>query len=315
MKLEKRPWQTNNEKVRVSAGFGNWEAFIASPFTLHDILSVANDWAEQLAGVERPWLCWNVDPDWCLLQQQMVKSVGWTPLVGFDPRIGPPPLIPGAILIDFNQHFGFGVMYPHFPLEFAFAFTDRLAFWHADLLVPPAPFKIYAERFAALRDGELIAVQPTASLPYRLFKPDTRRCWELIGCVTRGASQSNFDHACGWWQCFYLHPNCPGDAERKKRTAHYWDHGVGIEYWRKQYAQDKVVLIPESEIEKGHFTSMRRKIYVKVSQDTWNRNLTKDLSLNFPIEKVCDEFGLVDIYRQAKAQKPADSGKDQGFHQ
>lgn len=303
MQSEKRRWLVQNDKIRISAGFGNWEAFIASPFTLHDILAKASDWSKRLTEVERPWLCWNVDPDWCLLQQQMVKSVGWTPLVGFDPRTGPPPLIPDAILIDFNQYFGFGTMYPHFPLEFAFAFTDRLAFWHSDLLIPLPQLKVYAESFAGLRDGDLAVVQPTMSLRYRLFHPRLIRCWELLGCITRSASQNNFDHGCGWWQSFYLHPNCPGDVERKKRTMHYWDHGTGIEYWRTQYAKDRVTLIPESELDKGHFTRIRKQNYAIMGKDTWNRNLTEELPHNFPVGKVCEEFGLADIYQQAKAQQ------------
>ena len=44
-------------------------------------------------------------------------------------------------------------MWLHFPLEFAFLFTEHLAFWHADLLVRRAKMVRYAAQFAALPDG------------------------------------------------------------------------------------------------------------------------------------------------------------------
>lgn len=301
--ISHRPWVIDTPQVRMRAGIGNWEGLIASPYTLHDILRVANtEWKAALAGVDKPWLCWSVDHEWCLLQQQMAKAVGWTPLVGFDHRVGPPPLVPGAVLIDFNRHFGFGTMYPHFPLEFAFAFVDRIAFWHSDLLVPLPQLREYAQRFEAQPDGQIIAVEPALSIRQQLTQRHTLRCWELIGCVTRGASQSNFDHGCGWWHCFYLHPNCPGDAERKKRTAMYWDHGVGIRYWH-EHCGGKVALIPEAELDKGHFTRMRRKNYIAAGEDDWSRDLSKELSVNFPLERVCEDFGLGDTYRQAQAEQ------------
>src|SRR5437870_12049476 len=114
-----------------SIGHGNWEAY---NLPLDRIYSAAQEWAGALEGVVRPWLCWNVSPRWCLLQQKLVQQAGWTPVVGFDPRSGPPPLSSDAILIDFNRTFDFPVMFYMFPLEFAYLFAPRLAFWHADLL-------------------------------------------------------------------------------------------------------------------------------------------------------------------------------------
>jgi len=279
----------------MSAGIGNWEGFQASPFTFHDVLLVAQEWRQTLESVNRPWLCWNVDAEWCLLQQHMVQQVGWTPVVGFDPRVGPPPLAEGAVLIDFNRHFGFGTMYPHFPLEFAFAFCARLAFWHADLLMPMDQLERYARRFEALQDGKLMAVQPRLSLRQRLLQPQTRRFWELLGCTTRGASQANFDEGCGWWQCFYLHPNCAGDAERKRRTRRYWDCGVGIDYWHGMHPE-RLVPIPEGDVDAGHFTRMRRRHYVAASADDWRRDLSRELSANFPLAEVCTQFGLGQLH-------------------
>ncbi|MEF7616861.1 hypothetical protein V4F39_23305 [Aquincola sp. MAHUQ-54] len=293
-----RPWLTGGERERMSAGIGNWEGFNASPFTYHDILSVAREWESQLAGVERPWLCWNVDAEWSLLQQRMVLEVGWTPVVGFDPRVGPPPLLPGAVLIDFNRHFGFGTMYPHFPLDFAFAWCERLAFWHADLLMPIEQMQAYARRFETLEDGAMITVEPRPSMRQRLQQPHTLRYWELLGCVTRGASRSNFDLGCGWWLCFYLHPNCPGDEERKRRTTMYWDCGVGIRYWHKALG-GKLMAIPEAEVDEGHYTRMRRKNYIAASVDDWRRDLSKELSANFKLSDICSGFGLKPLYEEA----------------
>src|SRR5512146_2116658 len=105
------------------AGIGNWEAFNLTSFSIDDVLHAARGWAAVLKGVERPWLCWNVNHDWCLAQQRLVEYAGWTPVVGYDPRIGRPALTPRAVCIDFNSKFGFPVMYPHFVIEFAFAFV------------------------------------------------------------------------------------------------------------------------------------------------------------------------------------------------
>jgi hypothetical protein len=310
-----RPWLTGGDRERMSAGIGNWEGFHASPYTVHDILAAAQEWKAALEGVERPWLCWNVDPQWSLLQQLMLREVGWTPVVGWDPRVGCPPLVEGAIAIDFNRHFGFGTMYPHFPLEFAFAWAPRLAFWHADLLMPLEQLRGYAERFAAVPDGEMLVVEPRPSWRQRLKEPHTRRYWELLGCTTAGASRANFDTGCGWWLCFYLHPNCPGDAERKKRTALYWDCGVGVRYWHEALG-GRVTVIAEEEVDEGHFTRMRRKNYVAASVDDWRRGLSKELSANFPLGQVCGQFGLGalfdDVQRRLQAAAPPSLVPTQG---
>src|SRR3954468_5149670 len=90
------------ERFRYRFGTGNWRSFAYVPFTLDELLEVSQSWGHQLRGVELPWLCWNVDADWCLVQQKLVALAGWTPVVGWDPRVGPPELIRGAIPIDFN---------------------------------------------------------------------------------------------------------------------------------------------------------------------------------------------------------------------
>src|SRR5438552_10192272 len=95
-------------------GTGHWEAFRKLNFDMMLIREAAQNWAKALDGVKLPWLCWNVDHDWCLVQQKLVAEVGWTPVVGFDPRVGPPPLIDNAICIDFKESLGLPTMWFHF---------------------------------------------------------------------------------------------------------------------------------------------------------------------------------------------------------
>src|ERR1700678_4054910 len=107
--------------VDPKSGTGDWKAY---SLPLERIYEAAADWKHRLADVAKPWLCWNVSHRWSYVQQRLVQHVGWTPVVGFDPRVGPPLLAPGAVVIDFNASFQFPVMWPMFPLEFAFLFAE-----------------------------------------------------------------------------------------------------------------------------------------------------------------------------------------------
>ncbi len=280
-----------SKKNAMRAGIGNWSGFLCSPYTIHDILDAAETWKIELSGVENAWLCWNVDSDWCLIQQKLVESVGWTPVVGFDPRVGPPKLTPKAILIDFNQKFGFPVMYPHFPLEFSFAFAEKLAFWHSDLLVRPEKLKKFAILFEGLEDGQMVATEPKTSLRSTIFRSYQLRYWELLGCMTKEASLKNFESGCGWWLHFYLHPNTDPDEPRKKRTKYHWECGVGIRYWSEKMG-GKLISIPESEIEEGHYTRIRRENYILSSPNDWRRNLKDDISNNFSLTTACKQLQI-----------------------
>jgi hypothetical protein len=268
------------------AGKGNWARF---DFPMEKVSEAATEWRQALAGVTRPWLCWNVSDRWCSLQQRLIQEVGWTPVIGFDPRCGPPTVLPGSILIDFNSHFGFEVMWPHFPLEFAFLFADRLAFWHADLLCSLDTMQSLRRTFEGLPDGAIAAV-PNWGGRRNFLKFRKHRYWELVGCTTKGASEDQFEHGCGWWRYFKDHPQCADERERRRRSRYYYDSGVGIMYWKRHYG-GHVVDIPEKLVAAGHCTSINRKSYRQVNPGG-ARNLGAEIDLNFDIEEVAARLGI-----------------------
>jgi hypothetical protein len=272
-------------------GVGNWAACV---IPLPQLLQVTESWRTVFAGIELPWLCWNVDSDWCLLQQRLVRKVGWTPVVGFDPRVGPPPLAPGAVLVDFNERFGLPTMYPHFPMEFIFNFCQRLAFWHSDLLVPLPVMQRLADSFAALRAGEIAAVLNRGGLR-KLLKPWAHRYWELIGCSTASASRDQFELGAGWWYNFVRHPNFR-DSATILGQPYYWDHGTGIMYWARA-RKARVHRVPESLVAAGHFTSIGTKNYQRKSPNTHMRDLSADLRANFDLARCAEQMGLTDLLR------------------
>jgi hypothetical protein len=106
---------------------------------------------------------------------------------------------------------------PHFPLEFAFLFSDRLAFWHAYLLCRTETMHKLKVMFEGLQDGAMAAVPDFGSRRY-IYRFRHHRYWELAGCITRGASKSQFDQGAGWWRCFDHRPNCPNEKERQRRS-------------------------------------------------------------------------------------------------
>ncbi len=269
------------------AGKGNWAGF---PVPLDNVYEAADEWSQALAGVDRPWLCWNVSDRWCTLQQRLIQEVGWTPVIGFDPRCGPPKtVLPGSIVIDFNARFGFPVMWPHFPLEFAFLFSDRLAFWHADLLCRIEIMHRLKAVFEGLQDGEMAAVPDFGSRRY-IYRFRHHRYWELAGCTTHGASKSQFDQGAGWWRCFDHHPNCPNEKERHRRSKYYYDSGVGIMYWKRRLG-GRVVNVPLKWVAEGHCTSINKKNYQQV-QPGGQRNLSAEIDLNFDLAEVAKQLDI-----------------------
>lgn len=271
-------------------GKGNWENFT---IPLEQIYGAAAEWREQLSGVSKPWLCWHVSDRWCALQQRLIEYVGWTPVIGYDPRMGPPKTVyPGSIVIDFNKEFGLPVMWPHFPTEFAFLFTERLAFWHADLLCRLPVMDKLKQIFEALPDGAAAAV-PDYGGRRNLLRFKHHRYWELVGCTTQGASKSQFEHGTGWWRHMSHHPNVPDQRERERRASYYYDSGVGIMYWKRRFG-GKVVDIPEKLVAEGHCTSINRANYKQV-QPGGARNLGAEIDMNFDIEEVAKQLGIAHL--------------------
>lgn len=278
-------------------GQGNWRAFRALGLDLRTVMDIAASWKPTLSCVDRPWLCWNVDDDWCLVQQRLVQHAGWTPLIGFDPRVGPPKrLLPGAVVFDFNADLGLPLLYPHFPLEFLFLFCERLAFWHSDLLVREDAMLALGRRFGDLPDGQTAATWVSPGMRH-MFSHRKKRYWELVGCTTREASRDQFEKGCGWWMDYWAHPNqTKGDAIRRNW---YWDHGAGIYYWQKNFG-GRCDSIDGAAYAEGHFTKIGNGQYVRVREGGWSdarRSMSDDIKAYFDLDQACTKLGLVDYTR------------------
>lgn len=281
------------EAIDPKAGTGDWSVF---NLPLERIFKAAAGWKAQTAGIAKPWLCWNVSPRWSQVQQRLVQHVGWTPVVGFDPRVGPPPLVSGAIGVDFNESFGFPVMWPQFPLEFAFLFADRLAFWHADLLIRLPVLEQLAASFDALRDGQMTAVLDKGGLRKSLDLK-SHRFWELCGCTTKGASENQFYTGAGWWRCFWSHPKCLLDEERAGRQSYSWDSGVGIRYWQRRY-HGCVLPIDVRLLQEGHCSEIGNRNYkTAVNHLEATRNLSAELDMNYSLDEVAGRLDLGSFLR------------------
>jgi hypothetical protein len=269
-------------------GTGDWS--FVSPEMLERIREAAAQWKGQLEGVGKPWLCWNINDRWCTLQQKLLLEIGWTPVVGCDPRVAACTVIPGAVGIDFNHSFNLPVMWPHFPLEFAFLFAPRLAFWHSDLLCRLERLRSIASIFEGLRDGEMAAVLSRGGIR-NTFNFKTHRYWELISCTTRGASEDQFRRGAGWWRNFACHPSCTDPSERARREKYHYDSGVGIRYWKKQY-HGRVTDISEGLISEGHCTAINSKNYRHLGDGNVHRPVGDELDLNYDLKEVAERLGL-----------------------
>ena len=273
------------------AGTGDWKYFNVP---LEQVFDIAKGWKNILSDIQKPWLCWNVSPLWSILQQKLVLAVGWTPVVGFDPRVGAPPIIEGSILVDFNERLQLPVLWPHIPLEFAFLFADRLAFWHADLLCRLPVMTQLADQFASLRDGQMSAVFDSGGLRRRLnFK--MHRYWELCGCTTKAASENQFYNGTGWWRQFQVHPKCVLAEERARRNQYDYDSGVGILYWKNKY-NGHVVPIDMKLVKEGHCSEVTNREYRTLPNHTDpRRDLRSELDLNYSINEVAARLGIAHL--------------------
>lgn len=269
------------------SGTGNWEFF---DVPMEIVEEAAGKWREQVASISKPWLCWNMNKKWCLLQQKLVKEVGWTPIVGWDPNCNSdkPELIADAVAVNFNENLQLPVLFTHVPIEFAFLWTDKLAFWHADLLMPREKMQKAARIFDDLSDGEVAAVKSYGGLR-NFFKFSHHRYWELLGCTTAAASKSQFDNGCGWWRSFAYHANVKkGSEEYLLRKKYYDDHGVGIRFWEKYYG-GRVIPISERWVSDGHFSVIGSKNYIR------GKNKSEEMELNFDLEEIAKNFGISDL--------------------
>ena len=282
-----RPSLTEENAI-LRLGQGDW-----APFNLEMpvIEEAARDWARQLAGVEKPWLCWNISPSWCLLQQRLVRHIGWTPVVGFDPKYGLPPLVDNAVLIDFNSRLRLPQMYMIFPVEFAWLFAPRLAFWHSDLLCRIPFLTRVAAVFDKLNDGEMSAVWDYGGRS-KLFDYKSHRYYEVLGCMSRGASRDNFDKGCGWWRNTFLHPNVATRAERAAREKICYDNGYGVMYWKRRYG-GVVRSLSLREPAEGHCSEIGNSDYRNLPDHyEAERNTGREMELNYDLEQVCKRLGI-----------------------
>lgn len=268
-------------------GAGDWRTF--SKEGMATLWHSTRSWANQLKGVAKPWLCWHVSARWCLLQQRVIQEFGWVPIVSGDPRYGEPAVLPGSLSINFNEFFQYPMMLPLFPLEFAFKFTARLAFMHSDLLCRMQVMEDSVRMFEKLVDGEMAAPYLIPGRRHLLnFK--RHRYWDLLTCTTRGASESQFKLGAGWWKHFADHPNCPGERERRRRSAYYYDFGSGVAFWKRKLG-GTVIDLRLKPIEEGHCTSIGKSDYKYVGT-VRSRLLNQELDLNYSLEDVAARLGL-----------------------
>ncbi|MCK5243697.1 MAG: hypothetical protein KAJ90_00390 [Desulfobacterales bacterium] len=273
-----KPMHLINE--RSGAGTGNWGVMRFHP-AMKLIPKAAENWGRKLEGINKPWLCWCVNDRWCILQQKLVKAVGWTPVVGKDENIDNPTLLKDSVYIDFNKCFNFSKIYMHFPLEWVFLFAKKLAFWHSDLILSIKDMKKCAEVFNNLQDGETAAVESK----FRLFRyfwehpkyRKYRRFFEVVGCTTKGASKSQYEHGCGWWRHIYKHPNY--NANDFKRMPHS-EHGIGIRYWKEKYGGNVIALKISL---KGHAAAYKTRFI---------RSKEEDLETTYSLEKIANSLNL-----------------------
>ncbi|MDH3601493.1 MAG: hypothetical protein OEU26_17920 [Candidatus Tectomicrobia bacterium] len=275
-------------------GTGSWAAFPKD--RVDSIFKAAAYWKETLKCIEKPWLCWSVDPEWCLIQQKLVAAVGWTPVVGMDYRSKKPEVISDAVELDFNKTLNLPGMWMHFPLEFVFLFADKLAFWHSDVLVPIGRLREVVRQFDKIPNGKMVGIYLDRQISISGLKARLKgqkpipRWFEGLGCTTKEASKSQFDNGCGFWRRIELHPN----AQEKiiQRNPH-WEHGVGIYYWMKYFGGEVDNLC--IDIDPYHYSragKYHKKSYSKFDQFPYNTQKGKELNECFSLEKIVKELDI-----------------------
>ncbi len=265
-----------NDYRREHIGTGDWEAWGPEMGPLGPALE---DWRAQLSGIEKPWLCWCVHERFCRIQQRLVMEFGWTPVVGRDPRVGEPYVLPGGVRFHCNQVLGLPTMWMWFPLEFVHRLCAKMAFWHSDFLASRRDMEGLVSVFEALDDGETAAYAPR-----RRWLRRSNPCPGLAACATRGGSLDQWERGCGWWRWFAKHPNFRGHFELRGDN---WDHGYGIRYWRDHYGG---VVRPVVPSDRGH---------LKVPWGRWKGRMSKSESIEqfHDVDAALTALGIADLDR------------------
>ena len=228
---------------------------------------------------EKPWLCWNVHNDWCRLQQRLLLEVGWTPIVGNDTNVCSPTIEEGSVYLNFNSDLNLPSMWMHFPIEFTFLFSKKLAFWHSDFLCSLNDLEKFAGTFETLSDDSCAAALARKSRwPWREKRQD--RYFELIGCTTEGASRSQFENGVGWWRHVERHPNY---IPSENNPEPYYEHGVGILLWEQRFC-GKVIRLDVDE-KSGHCNKY-------VSNKMEKRGKAEELDTYYKINTVAKRLGI-----------------------
>jgi hypothetical protein len=242
------------ERTIGRVGSGNWDVFPVE--RLPDIQRAAEQWAESLKGIEKPWLCWCVSNQWCVLQQRLVQRAGWTPVVGNDTNIKNPTVLPGSVYVNFNKVLNLPRLLGPFILEWIFLFAERLAFWHTDFVLSMEDMIKAAKCFESLRPGELampwISTRPVMRFlaPFRPIS-NSNRLFEVVGCNTGEASRKQYNEGLGFWRNPQKHPN----NTTLTTDFPHWEHSVGVSLWaRKHPGQHK---LPGVDTRTGHANSWK----------------------------------------------------------
>lgn len=283
-------WELSRKEGRI--GTGNWKAFPKE--MLPELVAAASEWKETLRGIERPWLCWCVDADWCYAQQRLVRQVGWTPVVGTDGHVSRPRLAAGSVFVDFNRRLKLPLMWMFFPQDFVHLMCDRLAFWHSDVLVPASVLRRVAEQFNRLTDGELVCNPIKVGILQRLRRLRKRtplfyrNYGNFLGCITAGASRSFYENGCGWWRNPQFHPNAKPQVIAARP---HWEHGVGVWLWEKYFGgkvTDLCIDVTPYHYSAYHPSYVRRKDEKRNLQDSKQIELAR----SFDVSAIVAGLGL-----------------------
>jgi hypothetical protein len=127
----------------------------------------------------------------------------------------------------------------------------------------------------------------------------SHRFWELCGCTTKSASESQFYNGAGWWRCFASHPKCVLSEERARRGRYSWDSGVGIHYWREKY-NGSVLPIDVRLVKEGHCSEIGNPEYRHAANHLdATRDLSSELDMNYSLDQVAERLGIAHFLRES----------------